>query len=63
MKVKDISDFPVHGVSKLYVNENLTQGHKRLFCWLSKKQKNSITSLSGFQTTKLSFMKAKKQTV
>ena len=31
MKAKDISDFPVHDMNKLHVNENLTQRRKRLF--------------------------------
>ena len=63
MKAKNISDFPLQGMNKLFVNENLTQRRKRLF-WVDKqKQKNSITSLSELQTAKFSFVKTKKRTV
>ena len=41
MKAKDISDFPVQGVNKLYVNENLTQCRKRLF-WLAKQKAKEL---------------------
>ena len=36
MKAKDISDFPVQGMDKFSMNENLTQRRKRLF-WLAKQ--------------------------
>ena len=41
MKSKDISDFPVQGMNKLYVNENLTQRRKRLF-WLAKQKAKEL---------------------
>ena len=41
MKAKDISDFPVQGMNKLYVNENLTQRCKRLF-WLAKQKAKGL---------------------
>ena len=41
MKVKDISDFLVQGMNKLYVNENLTQCRKRLF-WLAKQKAKEL---------------------
>ena len=41
MKAKDISDFPVQGMNKLYVNENLTQRRKRLF-WLAKQKAKEL---------------------
>ena len=41
MKAKDISDFPVQGMNKLYVNENLTQLRKRLF-WLAKQKAKEL---------------------
>ena len=46
LKAKDISNFLVQDMNKLYVNENLTQRHKRLFWLAKKKAKNSITSVS-----------------
>ena len=39
MKAKDISDFPVQGMNKLHVNENLTQRRKRLFRLAKQKAK------------------------
>ena len=41
MKAKDISDFPVQGMNKLYVNENLTQRRKGLF-WLAKQKAKEL---------------------
>ena len=42
-KAKDISDFPVQGMNKLYVNENLTQRRKRLF-WLAKQKAKKLNN-------------------
>ena len=41
IKAKDISDFPVQGMNKLYVNENLTQRRKRLF-WLARQKAKEL---------------------
>ena len=41
MKAKDISDFLVQGMNKLYVNENLTQCRKHLF-WLAKQKAKEL---------------------
>ena len=41
MKAKHISDFPVQGMNKLYVNENLTQRRKRIF-WLAKQKAKEL---------------------
>ena len=37
LKAKGITKFPVEGMEKFYVNENLTQRKKRLF-WLAKQK-------------------------
>ena len=42
MKAKHISDFPVQGMNKLCVNENLTQRRKRLF-WLAKQKAKELS--------------------
>ena len=34
-------DFPVYGMNKLHVNENLTQRRKRLF-WLAKQKAEEL---------------------
>ena len=39
---KDIDDFPVDGMTELYINENLTQRRKRLF-WRSKQQAKELS--------------------
>ena len=41
MKAKDNSDFPVHGMKKLYVNETLIQRRKRRF-WLAKQKPKEL---------------------
>ena len=41
MKAKDISDFPVQGMNKLCVNENLIQRRKRLF-WLATQKAKEL---------------------
>ena len=38
---KIIEDFPVEGMEKLFINENLTQRRKRLF-WLSKQKAKEL---------------------
>ena len=41
MKAKHIGDISVQGMSKLYVNENLTQRRKRFF-WLAKQKAKEL---------------------
>ena len=54
MKAKDISDFPVQGMNKLNVNENLTQRRKRLF-WLAKQKAKELDYLVYLDFERLNF--------
>ena len=40
-KAKDIEGFPVHGMEKVFINENLTQRRKKLF-WNTKQKAKEL---------------------